>query len=201
MLSLTFDDGPDARWTRAVQRALARCDAQATFFVIGERVRANRGLMDELLTAGHDVQLHCDRHIRHSELSEPEIELDVRAALASLAQHGVHPGWWRTPWGVRTPATRAVAQRHGLKLVNWSLDTEDWRGEPASAMLARIEPLADGDVVLMHDGIGPGALRDGCAGTVELIGKIVAAARAASLEVGPLGGPWLPALTGSGAQA
>jgi peptidoglycan/xylan/chitin deacetylase (PgdA/CDA1 family) len=201
MLSLTFDDGPDEQWTPAVLAALERCEARATFFLVGERVRASPWLVDELLAAGHDVQLHCDRHIRHSERSEQEIELDVRAALASLARHGVHPGWWRTPWGVRTPASRAVAQRHGLKLVNWSLDTEDWRGEPVSAMLARVRPIRDGDVVLMHDGLGPGALRSGCASTVELIPSIVRDARAAGLDVGPLGDPWLPALAGSGAQA
>lgn len=201
MLSLTFDDGPDERWTAAVLATLAEHDIKATFFVIGERVRRAPKLLEATLAAGHDVQLHCDRHVRHTEIGEHQIELDVRAALASLAQYGVHPSWWRTPWGVRTPASRAVADRHGLKLVNWSLDSEDWRGASAASMLARIGRFADGDVVLMHDAIGPGATRSGCENTVELVSELITRARRGGLDVGPLGDAWLPALACSGQSA
>ena len=83
------------------------------------------------------MQLHAHRHVRHTELDEREIELDTRPALEALASVGVRPTHWRTPWGVRTAATERVAARHGLTLVDWTLDTHDWRGDPASAMFAR----------------------------------------------------------------
>jgi hypothetical protein len=75
-----------------------------------------------------------------------------------------------------------VAARHRLTLVHWTIDTHDWRGDPAHAMLARArEQLAAGAVVLMHDGLGPGALRSGCQNTVELLAPLIAAARALGL--------------------
>jgi peptidoglycan/xylan/chitin deacetylase (PgdA/CDA1 family) len=186
-LSLTFDDGPDAHWTRRVLEALDRADARATFFMIGERVRADPETALAVLEAGHELQLHCERHLRHSELSEPEIERDAAAGLQSLAEVGVRPLLWRTPWGVRTQASESVARAHRLRLVDWTIDTHDWRGDTVSRMFDAARPqLASGGIVLMHDALGPGALRDGCANTVELVGGLVAAARARGLRVAPV---------------
>ena len=72
-------------------------------------------------------------------------------------------------------------------------------------MLAACAPeLAGGAIVLAHDGLGPGALRDGCEATVGLIGPLVAAARARGLEPAALDAGWNaplpvgnPALVGS----
>jgi peptidoglycan/xylan/chitin deacetylase (PgdA/CDA1 family) len=185
-LTLTFDDGPDERWTHEVLDALARCGARATFFMLGERVQDAPATARAVVDAGHDVQLHGHRHVRHSQLSEREIALDTALAIEALADVGVPPTHWRTPWGVRTAATQAVAARRGLTLVDWTLDTHDWRGDLASAMFARARSqLTPGTVVLMHDALGPGALRGGCQSTVELIEPLVIAARAAGLRVEP----------------
>lgn len=165
--------------------ALERCRARATFFVLGERVEATSGVVRAAVDAGHEVQLHGYRHLRHSQLTEEEIELDTCAALDALAQVGVCPTRWRTPWGITTPASERVASRHGLALVHWTIDTHDWRGDPALAMLARARrQLAPGAIVLMHDGLGPGAMRSGCENTVELLAPLIAAARARGLAPG-----------------
>jgi peptidoglycan/xylan/chitin deacetylase (PgdA/CDA1 family) len=181
-IGLTFDDGPDERWTLRVLEELALRGVVATFFVLGERVEAIPAVVRAVIDAGHEVQLHGHRHLRHSELTEEEIELDTRAALDALAHVGVRPTRWRTPWGIATPASERVAARHRLTLVHWTIDTHDWRGDPALAMLARARrALVPGAVVLMHDGLGPGAMRSGCENTVELLAPLIAAARARSL--------------------
>lgn len=174
-LFLTFDDGPDQQWTPRVLEELERCGARATFFVVGERVRALAHVLEAVRRAGHGVALHCDRHIRHTELDEAAIEADTVSALASLAQLGLHPLLWRTPWGVCTPASVRVAARHGLELVHWSFDTRDWRGDSAATMLAGAGGSLDAEaIVLMHDALGPGAQRTGCENTLELIAPLCA---------------------------
>jgi peptidoglycan/xylan/chitin deacetylase (PgdA/CDA1 family) len=192
-VALTFDDGPDERWTPRVLEELERLGVQATFFVLGECVQATPEVVRAAVEAGHEVQLHGYRHLRHSQLEEQQIELDTRAALDTLAEHGVHPTHWRTPWGIVTDASERVAARHGLTLVHWTIDTHDWRGDPALAMLARARrQLAPGAVVLMHDGLGPGALRGGCENTVDLLGPLADAVRATGLTPAlaePLGAP------------
>jgi len=135
--------------------------------------------------AGHEVGFHCLDHVRHSECGGAEIAADVREGLAMLASIGVRPTAWRTPWGVVTEATYRVAAEHELEICGWSFDSHDWRGDSRERMLAALaaeDGLRDGAVVLMHDGIGPGALRAGCAETVALAEALLVAAEARGLR-------------------
>ena len=129
-LSFTFDDGPDETWTPRVLKQLARCEVTATFFMVGERVRAHPDLARTVLAAGHDIQLHCDRHIRHTELTEAELQLDTELALDAAGHSGRAPAALAGRRGESAP-TRAFEQPRqvGLQLVRWSIDTHDWRGD------------------------------------------------------------------------
>lgn len=137
------------------------------------------------MEAGHEVGFHCREHVRHSELGPSGVAADTAAGLEMLASIGIRPRFWRTPWGEVTAASRWVAAEHGLAICGWNLDSHDWRGDGWMAMLAALtaeRDLADGDVVLMHDGIGPGARRRDCAETVRLTAALVEAAAAAGLR-------------------
>jgi peptidoglycan/xylan/chitin deacetylase (PgdA/CDA1 family) len=174
-IALTFDDGPDPRGTRAVLNALGRAGARATFFVVGPLAERHPDLVRRILGDGHTVGLHCDEHVRHTERDRAWVAADTSRALARLRRLEVTPRLWRTPWGVRAAWTAEIAQRHDLSLVNWTVDTHDWRGDGAAAMFAATrDQLRDGALVLAHDGIGPGARRDDVAETaayVELVGR------------------------------
>jgi peptidoglycan-N-acetylglucosamine deacetylase len=193
-LSLTFDDGPDPTWTPQILRQLERCDAVATFFMAGARVLDEPDLARAVLAAGHDVQLHCHHHIRHTELTEAELRHDSESALGALESVGVRPWLWRAPWGICTDATYRVAERLRLQLVRWSIDTHDWRGDEPQAMLDHARhQLADGGAILMHDALGPGARRAGCENTLALLPALAAAARAHGLALAPMGCRCVPA--------
>lgn len=177
-VALTFDDGPDPDGTPAVLDALARAGARATFFVIAPSAERSPQLLARIREEGHAVGLHCDRHVRHTDLDAAALEQDTATALDRLAALGVRPTLWRTPWGVTSDATAAVAAAHGLRLVHWTADTEDWAGHAPGAMVARVAAdLAPGGIVLAHDGIGPGSRRTSAANTVAAVGPLVALAR------------------------
>ena len=187
-LSLTFDDGPDPIWTPQVLQELRRCHVAATFFMVGERVLTDPVLARKVLAGGHDIQLHCHRHVRHTELTEAQLQDDGESALAALESVGVRPQLWRAPWGLCTDASHRVAERLGLQLVRWSIDTHDWRGDQPRAMLERARSrLAGGGAVLMHDALGPGARRAGCQNTLALLSPLAAVARAHGLRLAPMG--------------
>ena len=84
-----------------------------------------------------------------------------------------------------------LARERGLELVGSSLDTHDWRGDPAQRVLAAVAPqLRPGAIVLAHDGVGSGARRNDARATATLVGPLVLASRARGLEPGPCKEDW-----------
>jgi len=183
-ICLTYDDGPNPDWTPRILTALRRRAARATFFVQARRAREHRDLIEATLEAGHEVGFHCLDHIRHSQRTPEGLESDVTIGLEMLARIGVEPSAWRAPWGIETDTTRLLAGERDLRLWGWNVDTHDWRGDDVRRMFGALEAqggLRGGDVILMHDALGPGALRDGCPETVALTELLLATAERADL--------------------
>jgi peptidoglycan/xylan/chitin deacetylase (PgdA/CDA1 family) len=195
-VALTYDDGPDRVWTPRVLEALRRFGARATFFVQARRAADQRELLAEMVADGHEIGFHCLDHVRHSQRTPDAVAADVGLGLDILDDLRVRPRAWRAPWGVETDATRSLAAARELRLWGWNIDTHDWRGDPAARMLGALEAqggLRPGDVILMHDALGPGARREGCAETVALTELLLAAAERLRLETvnvsSPAGAP------------
>ena len=185
--ALTFDDGPDPVWTPRVLACLGDEGARATFFVMAGRAAAHPSLVDRMRAEGHEIALHCVRHVRHTEIDERALRRDTQTGLRLLERLGVRARHWRAPWGITTTASRAVAADLGLELVRWDLDTHDWRGDSAAAMHARVaDELRADSVVLMHDGLGPGARRADCRETLRLVPALLATLRSRRLRPAPV---------------
>lgn len=195
LVHLTFDDGPDPVWTPRVLEALRRAKVRATFFVVAPAAARYPALISTISEAGHGVEFHCTEHVRHSESSRAGIEADTHSGLRTLFKLGATPRLWRPPWGVMAPWTTEVAKHFSLELALWTADTHDWRGDSTTEMLVNIDDgLSPGSVVLMHDGIGPGALRSDCEETVALIPQLTERVQDLGLEPAPLSPNRLPPL-------
>jgi peptidoglycan/xylan/chitin deacetylase (PgdA/CDA1 family) len=183
-MALTFDDGPDPTWTPRLLDVLRGLGVRATFFPITSRAVVAPDLLERMRDDGHTIGLHCREHIRHSERDVDWLRDDTGTALDQLTAVGVRPTLWRTPWGDTAPWTTTVAGEHELRLIHWTADTHDWRGDSAEQMLADTRrQLVDGAIVLAHDGIGPGARRDGAAETVRYVQLAAAHADTLGLAV------------------
>ncbi len=183
-LALTFDDGPDARWTPELLDRLREAGARATFFPIAPRAESEPELIARMIAEGHTVGLHCDEHVRHSERDAEWAGRDADRALGRLRRLGADPRLWRTPWGDVAPWTAEVARSRDLALVGWTVDTHDWRGDdPADMLAATSAALDDGAVVLAHDGIGPGARRQDSAATITYVSLVIEYARRRGLAL------------------
>jgi peptidoglycan/xylan/chitin deacetylase (PgdA/CDA1 family) len=169
-LAVTFDDGPDPVWTPRLLDLLSLLEARATFFVIAPRARSHPDLLARIVAEGHAIGLHCDQHVRHSARDISWCRQDASRALAQLKRAGAMPTLWRAPWGDRAQWSGQVASEYGLRLIGWTVDTHDWRGDSAREMFeATSSKLDPGAIVLAHDGIGPGARRDAAAETLRFV--------------------------------
>src|SRR3954453_13913081 len=57
-IALTFDDGPDPKWTPRIAATLRQLDVPATFFVVGDHVVRYPGIVDDLVDEGFEVGNH-----------------------------------------------------------------------------------------------------------------------------------------------
>ena len=154
-VAITFDDGPHPEGTPAVLDILSDEGILATFFLVGERVRANPQLAQEIVEAGHKVALHCDLHRNALRLTGGQIRDDIARAQATIQDTtGVDPQLQRAPLGIYTPAFLREVKRAGLQPWIWSQWGRDWRARatPESIVKDATAKLKAGDIVLLHDG-------------------------------------------------
>lgn len=152
--ALTFDDGPDARGTPAVLEVLARAGTPATFFVVGEQVRANPGLLGEIAAAGHTVGIHCDRHRNLLRLTPAQVREDLRVAATRIEDAtGAPLRLYRPPYGILNATALRVARERSWSTFLWSHWGRDWRAKATPRSIADLvtEGATPGSVGLLHD--------------------------------------------------
>jgi peptidoglycan/xylan/chitin deacetylase (PgdA/CDA1 family) len=153
-VALTFDDGPHPQGTPAILDALARCDARATFFLVGEQVVRWPQLVGEIAAAGHTVALHGDRHRNLLRLAPAQTADDLERGWERVAAAaGAPPLLYRPPYGVFSAAALAVARRRGWRTMLWTGWGRDWerRASAASIAMSLAAGLRPGAVLLLHD--------------------------------------------------
>lgn len=153
-VALTFDDGPDPTSTPAVLAALDRLGWRATFFMLGQMVRASPGLAAEVAAAGHEIGVHGDQHRTLLRLGPRTTHEDVHRARDEIATAtGVAPEWYRPPFGTLSVGGLLAARRVGLRVVLWTSWGRDWRAEATGASVADdvLAGFVDGGTVLLHD--------------------------------------------------
>lgn len=154
-VALTFDDGPDPAVTPQVLDLLDAAGVRATFFCVGERVRAHAELAREMVRRGHQIENHTESH-PHAFAAHGWRRM---AAEVAAGQHSIRQVTGRTPQlfravaGLRNPFLGPILARQGLRLAAWTrrgYDTRD--GDPATVLRRLTRGLAAGDVLLLHDG-------------------------------------------------
>ena len=151
---LTFDDGPHPEGTPAVLEVLARHGVRATFFLVGEQVRRDPALVGELLAAGHDLGLHCDRHRNLLRLTPRQVREDLARAEDSITAAAGRPlTLYRPPYGVLNTVALGLARRRGWRTLLWRRWGRDWRADATPEGIARrvSHGASPGDVLLLHD--------------------------------------------------
>ena len=153
-MAITFDDGPNPIVTPGVLEILARHNATATFFLIGQRVRAFPALAREIAERGHAIGNHTETHPSLTFLTPGRIaeELD-RCDEAIVSATGKSPRWMRPPYGYRSPLLDGIVRRRGgAGVAMWNVAARDWRTHAPEPVIQRLHRARGGDIVLLHDG-------------------------------------------------
>ena len=150
---LTFDDGPHPEHTPRLLRLLARHDAHATFFLLGDRATRHQELVKTIVAAGHSLGNHSYTHPSFIDISMrrqlEEINRTERI-LEQLDGRCRHP--FRPPSGRPTLGTIVLCLLRSHPMALWTHDSCDFAlesGEVVEKLSG--EQIAPGDILLFHD--------------------------------------------------
>ncbi len=175
LVALTFDDGPDPRWTPKILDVLKAKHASATFFVIGRNMQTHPELVEREIREGQEVGSHTYTHpnIRDMSHAQMALELNLTQRLFEVIT-GRSLRLFRPPYqGDAEPSTPGevepllVAQKQGYLIAGLRVDPNDWQKKPSpepSQIIQQVLLHLDNDdlnpghnrgrVVLLHDSGG-----------------------------------------------
>ena len=164
---LTYDDGPDPRYTPGILEVLDEFDATATFFVLMSKVRRNPELLREVKAAGHEIGLHGIDHQRLTKFNAREVTERTAAGKADLEDVlGSDVTWMRPPYGAQKFSTWRALRKADVTPVMWSGTFWDWKDMAHEARVAKaVSTASPGVLLLAHDSF-PDA-EDGVVAAVE----------------------------------
>lgn len=176
-IALTFDDGPDALYTPQILTILAREHVHATFFVLGEQVQRYPSLTKRILREGHALGNHSFDHADLSRVSPARLDWEIITTDRLLRRYtGFHSAWFRPPYGSVNPYLLRRMQQMGYRVVNWSVDSNDWRSLSANRVEANVlSAVRPGSIILQHCNGNP---REILAGSVAALPAIIETLRA-----------------------
>ena len=149
-VALTFDDGPHRTNTTKVLNSLLECGERGTFFVIGNRIGEYADLVQRENDEGHAVGSHNWTHNSVAKMSGSTMRaMFSKVNNAMIGAVGIPARYNRVPYGLYN---QMIDARVGWPLIQWSVDTYDWRGRSVTTIMNNIRSqFTDGDIVLMHD--------------------------------------------------
>ena len=148
--ALTFDDGPNSKYTPLLLKGLKERGVHATFFLMGKNIEGKEALVKQIQEEGHLIGNHTYHHVNLSKMSaeQAQAELDATDELVRKIT-GKYPIYARAPYG-EVPENGDVDRQRFY--IGWTVDPLDWMTEDVSritqSVLEKVEP---GDIILLHD--------------------------------------------------
>jgi peptidoglycan-N-acetylglucosamine deacetylase len=176
-VALTFDDGPDPRWTAQILDILKQKQVPATFFIIGENALTEHALIDRMIREGHEVGSHTYTHPNLATVGKTQTLFELNATQRLFqAFTGRTLKLFRAPFfGDAEPTTADEilpvweAQSRGYVSVGLHVDSEDWQRPGVEAIVNNVvsrvttasascndesEAQCSRNIVLLHDSGG-----------------------------------------------
>jgi cellulose synthase/poly-beta-1,6-N-acetylglucosamine synthase-like glycosyltransferase/peptidoglycan/xylan/chitin deacetylase (PgdA/CDA1 family)/spore germination protein YaaH len=164
-IALTFDDGPDERFTPEILDTLKRYKVKATFFVIGMNANGNADLLHRLVNEGHEIGNHTFTHPNIAITSHNQLKLELNATERLLeGQLGLRTLLFRPPYAEdiepETPEEVVPLQytgNMGYYSIGMQIDPNDWQSPGVNKIIDAVVEQAtshQGNVVLLHDSGG-----------------------------------------------
>jgi len=162
-VAVSFDDGPDPRWTPKILDILKGANVKAAFFLVGANAERYPKLVRRIVDEGHEIGNHTYYHPNLALCWPEHIRLELNATQLLLETiTGRATTLFRPPYAADTsPAQLSeltplqIAEDLNYLVVLESIDPQDWAKPGADIILRRVkQQRRDGSIILLHDAGG-----------------------------------------------
>lgn len=154
VVALSFDDGPDAKYTPWILDTLKKYDAPAAFFCIGKNIAGNEQLLNRIKDEGHIIGNHSYSHAFWFDMyGSAKMLADMRQMDDAVVNStGLKLRLFRPPYGVTNPNLSTAVNKGKYIPVGWSIRSLDTKADDKQKLLLRIiRRLKPGAIILLHD--------------------------------------------------
>ncbi|EOC99466.1 polysaccharide deacetylase family protein [Caldisalinibacter kiritimatiensis] len=155
-LALTFDDGPDPKYTPELLDLLKKNEVKATFFLVADKAYKNKELVYRMIKEGHEVGLHSLKH-KSAWLTTPlQTKYNFDRSIEIFKELGINIKLFRPPWGTFNLFTLYYATKYRLKTIFWTKEAKDWSRKTTVEQIKDriINNINNGDIIVLHDSNG-----------------------------------------------
>jgi peptidoglycan/xylan/chitin deacetylase (PgdA/CDA1 family) len=152
-IALTYDDGPVPSFTPRLAEYLKTNNVPATFYLLGQMVKAHPELVKSLAADGFELANHSYTHPDLKRQSAEKVRKELQDTHDLIKEvSGIDVKTMRPPYGNHNSMVDEICKDMGYKVILWDVDTEDWRKRSADSMMNTIlKETGDGSIILMHD--------------------------------------------------
>ena len=153
-VAITFDDGPDPSITPQILDILAKENVKAAFFVIGNKIEAEKELVQRIYNEGHTIGNHSFSHTKKLTTSSTSVLkedfLKCSQSIESVIKQ--KPIFFRPPYGVTNPRYKRAITALNFKSIGWSIRSLDTKTNDAKKLYNSIvKKISKGSIMLFHD--------------------------------------------------
>jgi peptidoglycan-N-acetylglucosamine deacetylase len=160
LVALTFDDGPTKGFTDEILKILKDHSVTATFFVIGNKAKANKDILLKAISQNCELGAHTFNHTKLHNASYSEINGEITPTINILEElysssNKEFKKIFRAPHGFKNFALKIYLKKHSIRLIPWTRgvwDT-DAPGSDWIEKMATYKPRKN-EILLLHDGLG-----------------------------------------------
>lgn len=148
-IALTFDDGP-SKYTEKIVKLLNEYEANATFFILGNKVKIYNETLKYLLDSGNEIGNHSYNHKWLTHVTTEELNNQINITQDIIKENlNYTPKLFRPTYG---SVNKNIKENIKLDIILWNVDTLDWKYKNGKKIAENtLKKIKDGDIILMHD--------------------------------------------------
>lgn len=152
-IAISFDCAWGTDYTEKLLSVMKKEDVKCTFFTVQFWTEKYPDLIKKISDEGHEIGTHSATHPHMAGLTESAIKKELETSAVAIENvTGKKVELFRPPFGEYNDRVIECAESLGLKTIQWSVDSLDWKDLSAEEIEKRVVGKVDnGAIVLFHN--------------------------------------------------